>query len=73
MNKYISRIRCVNFIISAIFVCNTDFNFFESIKYMAEKVEGSFSFSILDDRNNLYLVKGENGKGCCIDRIGKMF
>ena len=33
---------------------------FESIKYMAEKVEGSFSFSILDDRNNLYLVKGDS-------------
>ena len=33
---------------------------FESIRYMAEKVEGSFSFSILDDRNNLYLVKGDS-------------
>lgn len=33
---------------------------FESIKFMAEKVEGSFSFSILDDRNNLYLVKGDS-------------
>ena len=32
----------------------------ESIKYMAEKIEGSFSFSILDDRNNLYLVKGDS-------------
>jgi len=27
---------------------------------MAEKVEGSYSFSILDDRNNLYLVKGDS-------------
>ena len=27
---------------------------------MAEEVEGSFSFSILDDRNNLYLVKGDS-------------
>ncbi len=33
---------------------------FDSIRYMAEKVEGSFSFSILDDRNNLYLVKGDS-------------
>ena len=33
---------------------------FDSIKYMAEKVQGSFSFSILDDRNNLYLVKGDS-------------
>ena len=32
----------------------------ESIKYMAEKVDGSFSFSILDERNNLYLVKGDS-------------
>ncbi len=36
---------------------NLDFN---SIKFMAEEVEGSFSFSILDDRNNLYLVKGDS-------------
>lgn len=32
----------------------------ESIKYMAEKVDGSFSFSILDEKNNLYLVKGDS-------------
>ena len=32
----------------------------DSIKYMAEQVKGSFSFSILDDRNNVYLVKGDS-------------
>ena len=32
----------------------------DSIKFMAEQVEGSFTFSILDDKDNLYLVKGEN-------------
>lgn len=32
----------------------------ESLKFMAEEVEGSFSFSILDDKNNLYLVKGDS-------------
>ena len=32
----------------------------ESIKYMAEQLKGSFSFSILDDRNNIYLVKGDS-------------
>ena len=32
----------------------------ESIQYMAEQVRGSFSFSILDDRNNIYLVKGDS-------------
>lgn len=31
-----------------------------SIKYMAEAVEGSFCFSIMDDKDNLYLVKGDN-------------
>lgn len=31
-----------------------------SIRFMAEAVEGSFSFSILDDRNNIYLVKGDS-------------
>ena len=33
---------------------------FDSIKYMAEKIEGSFSFSILDDENSIYLVKGDS-------------
>ncbi|MDD4689407.1 MAG: class II glutamine amidotransferase [Eubacteriales bacterium] len=33
---------------------------FDSIKFMAENVEGSFSFSILDDKDNTYLVKGDN-------------
>lgn len=33
---------------------------FESIKYMAERTEGSFSYSILDDNNNVWLVKGDS-------------
>lgn len=33
---------------------------FDSIKYMAEKTEGSFSYSILDDKNNIWLVKGSS-------------
>lgn len=33
---------------------------FFSLQYMAEQVEGSFSFSILDGQNQLYLVKGDN-------------
>ena len=32
----------------------------DSIRYMAEKVSGSFSFSIMDDRKNVYLVKGDS-------------
>lgn len=32
----------------------------KSIKKMAETVYGSFTFSILDQYNNLYLVKGDN-------------
>ena len=32
----------------------------DSIKFMAEKVNGSFSFSILDDKNNIYLIKGDS-------------
>lgn len=31
-----------------------------SIKFMAEEVDGSFSFSIVDDKNNLYLIKGDS-------------
>ena len=32
----------------------------ESLKYMAETVEGSFSFTVLDDKNQLYFIKGDN-------------
>lgn len=33
---------------------------FETIKYMAEKVEGSFCFTILNKNNELYIIKGDN-------------
>jgi glutamine phosphoribosylpyrophosphate amidotransferase len=33
---------------------------FDSLKYMAEKVEGSFCFTLLDSLNNIYVVKGSN-------------
>ena len=33
---------------------------FDSLREMAEAVEGSFAFTILDQDNNLYFVKGEN-------------
>ena len=33
---------------------------FDSIKFMAEQTEGSFSYSILDDENNIWLVKGDS-------------
>ena len=33
---------------------------FKSLKYMSEKVEGSFSFSVLDSDDNLYIVKGDS-------------
>ena len=33
---------------------------FDSLKFMAEKVEGSFAFSLLDEDNQLYFVKGDN-------------
>ncbi len=33
---------------------------FESIRFMAEKIEGSFSFVVLDEKNNVYLVKGDS-------------
>jgi glutamine phosphoribosylpyrophosphate amidotransferase len=33
---------------------------FESLRYMAEKVHGSFSFSVLDEKDNLFLVKGDS-------------
>nr|WP_325196456.1 hypothetical protein [uncultured Oscillibacter sp.] len=31
-----------------------------SLKFMAEQVEGSFAFTLLDERDNLYFVKGDN-------------
>ena len=33
---------------------------FNSLRHMAEKVEGSFCFTVLDRKNNLYIVKGDN-------------
>ena len=33
---------------------------FDSLRYMAESVHGSFSFSVLDENNNLYFVKGDS-------------
>lgn len=33
---------------------------FASLKNMAEKVEGSFYFTVLNERNELYFVKGDN-------------
>jgi len=33
---------------------------FASLKQVAEQVEGTFSFTILDNRDNLYLIKGNN-------------
>ena len=32
----------------------------ESLKNMAEKTEGSFCYTVLSDRNELYIVKGDN-------------
>ena len=31
-----------------------------SLQFMAEQLEGSFSFTVLDERDNLYVVKGDN-------------
>ena len=33
---------------------------FSSLKYMAEQVEGSFTFTVLDAEDNLYIVKGDS-------------
>ncbi len=33
---------------------------FKSLKYMAEKIEGSFCFTVLSKDNELYFVKGDN-------------
>lgn len=42
---------------------------FASLRYMAEQVNGSFSFTVLDDQDNLYFVKGDNP--LCICRCEK--
>lgn len=33
---------------------------FDSLKFMSEKICGSFSFAIMDNKNNTYLVKGDS-------------
>lgn len=32
----------------------------DSLKYMAEQVEGSFTFTVLDGQDDLYFIKGDN-------------
>lgn len=32
----------------------------DSLKYMAEQLEGSFTITVLDEKDNLYFVKGDN-------------
>lgn len=32
----------------------------QTLKRMAEKLEGSFSFTVLDDRNSMYFIRGNN-------------
>lgn len=38
---------------------------FSSLRYVAEKVEGSFTFTALDQQDNLYIVKGDNPMCLC--------
>lgn len=33
---------------------------FDSLRYMAEIVEGNFTFTVLDQNNSLYIIKGSN-------------
>ena len=33
---------------------------FDSLRYAAEKVRGSFTFTLLDERDNLYIIKGDS-------------
>lgn len=33
---------------------------FDSLRFMAEKIKGSFTFTVLDEDNSLYIVKGDN-------------
>ena len=33
---------------------------FDSLRYMAETVEGNFTFTVLDEANSLYIIKGNN-------------
>lgn len=33
---------------------------FDSLKYMAEQLQGSFTITVMDHNNNLYFVKGDN-------------
>lgn len=33
---------------------------FNSLRYMAETVEGNFTFTVLDQNNSLYIIKGSN-------------
>lgn len=54
-----TKIETDSYIAVQVIESKNDLNF-ESIRYMAEKIDGSFSFSLLDDNNNIYIVKGDS-------------
>ncbi len=44
---------------------------FESLKNMAETVQGNFNFTVLDEDNSLYIVKGSNPMYLlCFEKLG---
>ena len=57
--KFKSRIQTDSFVAVQLLKMKNILDF-ESIKFMAEEIDGSFSFNILDNKNNLYLVKGDS-------------
>ena len=42
---------------------------FDSLRYAAEIVRGSFTFTLLDERDNLYIIKGDSPLTFCIFRL----
>ena len=54
-----TRIETDSYIAVQLIECKKTLDF-SSLKYMAEQVEGSFTFTVLDAQDNLYLVKGDN-------------
>ena len=57
--KFKSRIQTDSFVAVQLLKMKNILDF-DSIKFMAEEIDGSFSFNILDNKNNIYLVKGDS-------------
>ena len=58
-NLPLTHIETDSYIAVQLIECKNELNF-DSLKYMAEQLQGSMTITVLDSSDNLYIVKGDN-------------